>query len=331
MNMHEGTIGRTYPFRCGIILAGGEGKRLRSFVYRVRGTVMPKQYVNFIGTRSMLEHTFHRAEKLIHPNRIFTVITQDHLKYAEVRRQLSGSSKDTIVVQPENKETAPGILLPLIQLYKRYPESTVAVFPSDHFIVEENLFMMQVYLAFRLVEREPARLVLLGIEPSNPEQDYGYILPGERLIASRPLNAYAVSEFIEKPDLNLVSGLIRKGGLWNTMVMVFKPRMLLDRFRQTTAALYHAFERVNQALGEPFFSNIVADVYHKIQPMNFSKTILEPLAKRDPSCLAVLPVRGVHWSDWGSEQRIVADSVNARYGQRLKKVPLTRSMKTAKG
>jgi mannose-1-phosphate guanylyltransferase len=330
MNMHQKEpIVITYPLRCGIVLAGGEGKRLRSFVYRVRGSLIPKQYVNFIGSRSMLEHTFHRAEKLIHRNRLFTVITQNHLKYPEVRRQLSESSKDTIVVQPENKETAPGILLPLIQLYKRYPESTVVIFPSDHFIVEENLFMMHVYLAFRLVDRDPSRLVLLGIEPSDPEQDYGYILPGEKLTAPRLLNAHAVSKFIEKPGLNLVSSLIREGGLWNTMVMVFKPRMLLDRFRQTAAALYHAFERVNEALGEPFFPKIVEEVYRQIQPLNFSKSILEPLAKQEPSCLAVLPVRGVHWSDWGSEQRI-ADTLRPRCDPGFEEAPLAYPLGMAK-
>ena len=49
------------------------------------------------------------------------------------------------------------------------------------------------------------------------------------------------------------------------MVMVCKPRMLLDRFHQTAAALYHAFERVNDALGEPFFPKIVEEVAHEFQ------------------------------------------------------------------
>jgi mannose-1-phosphate guanylyltransferase len=48
--------------RCGVILAAGEGSRLRPFVQKLRGDMLPKQYVNFIGRRSMLEHTFHRAQ-----------------------------------------------------------------------------------------------------------------------------------------------------------------------------------------------------------------------------------------------------------------------------
>jgi hypothetical protein len=49
----------------GIVLAAGEGKRLELFVHMLRGNALPKQFVNFIGNRSMLEPTFDRAEKLI--------------------------------------------------------------------------------------------------------------------------------------------------------------------------------------------------------------------------------------------------------------------------
>ena len=118
--------------RCAIVLAAGEGRRLQPLISRLRGDALPKQYVNFIGKRSMLEHTFARAESLIEPRRIFTVISRDHLQYPEVHRQLSCRPSGTVVVQPENKETAPGLLLPLAHLYKHYPDSAVAVFPSDH-------------------------------------------------------------------------------------------------------------------------------------------------------------------------------------------------------
>jgi mannose-1-phosphate guanylyltransferase len=98
----------------------------------------PKQYVNFIGTRSMLEHTLHRAEKLIPRERVFTVINEAHLGFPEVKRQISQRRQRTVIVQPENKETAPGLLLPLMHVSKRYPNSTVVIFTSDHFVLEEE-------------------------------------------------------------------------------------------------------------------------------------------------------------------------------------------------
>jgi mannose-1-phosphate guanylyltransferase len=59
----------------------------------------------------MLEHTFQRAEKLIPPEQILIIVGKHHLQHVEVRRQLSGRDQDTVIVQPANKETGPGILL----------------------------------------------------------------------------------------------------------------------------------------------------------------------------------------------------------------------------
>lgn len=290
----------------GIILAGGEGKRLRPFINRLRGDDLPKQFVNFIGTRSMLEHTFHRAEKLIPRERLFTIVSKDHLEHPEVRLQIGSRPGGTIIVQPKNKDTGPGLLLPLMHLYKRSPESVVVVFPSDHFILAEDLFLSYVQVACRAVERDPSRLVLLGIEPNEPESEYGYILPGARVKNLFPLDLRRVSRFIEKPEPRAAGELILKGGLWNTMVMVFKAKTVLDLARNATRRLYNSFQQILEAIGTPQERDVVEETYRYMEPVNFSKELLEPSCQPRRSCLAVLRVRGVIWSDWGSAQRIVS-------------------------
>jgi len=294
------------PAPCGIVLAGGDGKRLQPFINRLGRGRLPKQYVNFIGSRSMLEHTFLRAETLISPNHLFTVVNQDHLKFPVVKRQLSRRAHGNVVVQPENKETGPGLLLPLIHLYKRHPDSTVVVFPSDHFIEDADLFMAHVELAYNAIEREPSSLILLGMEPGGAEPEYGYILPGQRVESLHPSGVCEVSKFIEKPEPPAAGALIRKGGLWNTMVMVFKAEMVLDLVRRTAPTLFRSFDRISRAVGTSAESGVAAEAYKQMEPVNFSQGLLEPLSMQRPSPLLVLPVRGVHWSDWGSERRIMS-------------------------
>ena len=291
--------------RCGIVLAAGEGRRLQPFVRKFRRDLLPKQYLKVVGTRSMLEHTFDRVEKLIPRPRVFTVISKDHLSYSEVREQLSGRQLGTTIVQPINKETAPGILLPLMHLCKRYPDSTAAVFPSDHFIINEDFFMAHVDLAFRAVERAPASIVLLGVQPDQPEPEYGYILPEETNRAALP-GVRKVLQFVEKPAAPVAQELALCGGLWNTLVTVFKVKTLMKVVRRTAPALYTSFKRIYKAIETPDERAVVEEAYKSIEPLNFSSGLLQTLPLSSSVCLSVLAVEGVFWSDVGSERRLLS-------------------------
>lgn len=297
--------GSRYPVRCGVVLAAGDGRRVSSFIQRLRGDRLPKQYVNFIGNRSMLEHTFHRAEKLIQPECLFTVVAEKHLRYPEAVQQLAGRSEGTVVVQPQNKETAPGLLLPLMYLCRRYPDSVVAVFPSDHFVLEEAQFMDHVDFALRAVESNPSLMVLLGIEPCSADSEYGYIVPGEDLNGLGALPFRQVLRFVEKPKKESTLRLIQSGGLWNTLVIAFHSSALLSWVRRILPGLHWFFKRIQKAIGTPREQQVLKEVYDQMGRVNFSKDFLEILPGESPSSLAVLPVRGVHWSDWGSEERII--------------------------
>ncbi|MGZ8434189.1 MAG: sugar phosphate nucleotidyltransferase [Candidatus Binatia bacterium] len=290
--------------RCGVVLAAGEGKRLQPFIQRLRGDALPKQYVNFIGHQSLLDHTFSRAERLIDPEQLFTVVSQDHLKFPEVARQLANRATGTVVVQPENRETAPGLLLPLIHLCKRYPNATVVVFPSDHFIPDETPLITYVDQAFRIVERDSRYLVLLGVEPDRPETDYGYILPGGEVNRLLPLPAREVLHFVEKPDIQTAGEIILRGGLWNTMIMVFRAKTLIERMCQISPRLHSFFREIREVIGTLRETEVVTKAYRLMEAMNFSREILEAFSPPREFGLLVLPVRGVVWSDWGSEERI---------------------------
>lgn len=65
----------------------------------------------------------------------------------------------------------PGILLPLTHLYKQYPNAVTAICPSDHFVLEEDLFKSHVDRAFRAIESDSARIVLLGVEARKPDPE----------------------------------------------------------------------------------------------------------------------------------------------------------------
>lgn len=290
--------------RYGIVLAGGNGERLRELVYERRGDYLPKQYNNFIGRRSMLEHTFDRAGKLIRAENLFVVINREHLLFKEVRRQIRSRPPGTALVQPRNKETAPGILLALLHVARRDCDAAVAIFPSDHFILEEDVFMRHVELAFHLLEEDRSRIVLLGIKPNCPDTEYGYIVPGEK-IGGSAIDGRAVELFVEKPARETAAKIIQKGALWNTLVLIFNCKTMLEIVRLMRPDLYCSFERISAAIGTPGEQNVLKEVYRELRPVNFSTAVLEKLSREYRRKLLVLPVSGVTWSDWGTRKRLV--------------------------
>ena len=290
--------------RWGIILSGGNGTRLQDLVFRRRADYLPKQYLNFIGKRSMLEHTLHRAEKLIPARKLLVVIAKEHLQFDEVRRQIASRPRECIIIQPENKDTGPGILLPLMHLHKRDPAAIVTVFPSDHFILEEDLFMRHVERAFRIVESDGARIVLLGTEPNEPDPEYGYILYGGRIDDPDLDGGRTVEMFVEKPSAEAAKMIMRKGALWNTLVLAVTCKTLLQAIKRATPELYRSFEPIQDAIGTPDEQRVIERVYQKLPSLNFSKGVLETLSYENRQNLRVLPVRGVTWKDWGTSDRL---------------------------
>ena len=285
----------------GIVLAGGEGKRLRDFLKREYKQESPKQFCSITGKRSMLKHTLDRAASLIPEQRLLTVISRQHLLFAI--EEISQRDPKTIVTVPLNRETGPSLLLALMRIYKMDPESVVAVFPSDHFIVEEDLFMNYVCGAFDFISTNPQSIAALGVPPTSIQPGYGWMEKGQILSTKGGISVYKVRRFYEKPEADEMRRLLPQDCLWNTMTMVGRAEMFLRLFQEFVPDLFISFQRINHALGTPFETEVIFDVFETLPVVNFSQAILE----RIPHYLCVIPLHGVYWNDWGDEHRIRAD------------------------
>lgn len=280
----------------GVVLAGGDGTRLRPFLQSRIGTDRPKQFCAIIGTRSMLRHTVDRAAWLIPPERTVTVVTAGHRPF--VAEDRVAEAPRFLLEQPQNRDTGPGILLPLVAILRRDTHARVILFPSDHFVLEEGRFMTHVAEAVAAITRTPERVALLGIAPERVTPGYGWIEPGAP-VSDTPL--LAVRRFWEKPPLDVARRLLATGALINTFVVVAFARTLWALARRSMPDFTARFERIADAWDTPRWEGVLRDEYAAMRPANFSREVLE----RIPGHLAVLPVGGVLWSDWGEPARVV--------------------------
>ena len=290
-----GLSGTREPGLWGIVLAGGEGERVKALSEKLTGYPCPKQYCTILGDRSMIQQTLARAEMVIPPEQILVVAGKGHRK--EVSDQLANRFRGTILFQPQNRETAPGILLPLIYIAQCDPQAVVVVLPSDHFILEEARFMAHVRRAKRLVDDARDFCILLGIDSESPETGYGWIEPfGE----AGWDGLFCVKGFHEKPDRLTAQQLYRARCLWNTLVLLARAETLLQMYQRYLPNLYDHFQRIAPVLGTVKEQDTLEEAYARMSAVSISHGILQ----RNPPNLRVLRVTGVLWSDWGSATRI---------------------------
>jgi mannose-1-phosphate guanylyltransferase len=164
--------------------------------------------------------------------------------------------------------------------------------------------MMHVAHATQAVAQEPGRLVLLAIAPREADTDYGYIVPCQSGASACRFGTQPIRTFFEKPKAERAYQLIRTGALWNTMTMIFKLNTLLELVESVQPMIHRRFVHLLRAIDTAEERQAIESLYRELEPVNFSTGIMEPLAERHRQRLAVLPVRQVFWSDWGSPERI---------------------------
>lgn len=283
------------PNRWGVILAGGDGTRLRKLTRDICGDERPKQFCPVVGRDTMLSQTRKRVEQKIAPENILFLLTQKHRRFYQPL--LSDISFNQFIIQPENKGTGAAILYALLKLAAKDPHAIVAFFPSDHYFADERAFMNYVEKAFQIVETEEENIVLLGIEPHQPEIEYGWI----EAVSESNSPFKKVLSFWEKPCPVTAQQLFERGCFWNSFVMVGKVSAFLKLINSALPELYANFAAMQFVINSAIERAMIYELYQQIPETNFSNEIL---AAR-PEQLLLLPVRNVGWNDLGQTDRVL--------------------------
>ena len=284
----------------GIVLAGGEGERLKPFVRECYGVDRPKQFCSFTGRHTLVEEAVLRAETLMPAEQVLVVGTAHHLPY--LLECLVKRPQGTILLQPGNRGTALGVFLPLAHILHRDPEAAVALSPSDHFISPHEQLVEAVEDANdHLATGSDDPLILLAAEPTTPETDYGWIKRGVGRDRVTHRTFERVAGFVEKPSREQACACLASGWLWNTGILVCRAASLLQVMCAALPELLACAALLRRFIGTDWEQTITAEIYRTVPSLNFSASILT----RQTSRLALLALRGISWSDWGTKERIL--------------------------
>lgn len=294
-----------------IVLAAGEGSRLHSLTNVGNGGPVPKQFCAFVpdkppATRlngkggsfracrpiSMLESTLDRAARIAPPERTVAIVATSHRRWWE--GGMPTLPHDNIIVQPSNRGTAPGILLPLLHVLMRDVNASVLILPSDHYVRDEPVMDDAVRGALAFSEKNPDRLTLLGITPFSPDEGYGWIVPARNGEAA----GSDVGSFVEKPPREIADRLMRSGALWNSFMMVGAVRTFMGLFE---GALPDLLSRFTSVFEEGMDARRLQGLYENLPTLDFSRHLLE----RSVDQLSMHAVPDCGWSDLGTPKRIL--------------------------
>ena len=280
--------------RWGVVLAGGDGVRLRPLTEFISGDDRPKQFCALYGGRSLLEHARTRAEKTVPPGKILFSLTRAHQPfYASTLADCPAQR----VVQPRNRGTAAAILSSLMLIARTDPQASVVIYPSDHYYSDESAIADAVEDAFSLSRWEPDSVTIVGARPYGPEIDYGWIQTGDPVLGRG--DAFQVRAFHEKPHLLLAHSLYEQGSLWNTFVMVGKVLAFLEMICSALPGMLAAFHQFPPHRSSREEVVIPDSLYSRVPYADFSRNVLSLETRR----LLVHRLQEVMWSDLGDCDR----------------------------
>jgi mannose-1-phosphate guanylyltransferase len=283
-----------------VILAGGRGTR---FWPRSR-TRTPKQLINIVGKRTMLQQTVERWRPLIPPARLWCVTNIEQA--TPLNKQLPAAARRNVLKEPFGRNTAAAIALAAIHIrHAAKGDALMAVLPADHYIGQPERYRRIVAVALEVASVK-GRMVVLGIPPTRPETGFGYVERAESPFAVDGFPVFPVVRFTEKPQLAMAREYVASGMYqWNAGMFFWRISTFLDALRKFLPDTHEAIDALSHHIGKRSYELQLKKIYSKLENISVDYAILEKAASAESGAsrkkgnVFVVPAE-VEWSDIGS-------------------------------
>lgn len=269
---------------CALIMAGGKGTRF----WPLSTEEKPKQFLNLVGNKTMIQMTIERILPIIPIERVFVCTGEKYINL--LKEQVPNLPDRNIIIEPEGRNTAPCIALSAFVIKKYYKDSTMVVLPSDHLINDESKFRDLLILGSEFLEDNSDAILTLGMKPDRPETGYGYIQFSDEV----RLGIKKVNKFVEKPNLQVAKKYLNEGTyLWNGGMFLWKTDHILNEIKKYVPNTYEVLHNISN-VDENVIQDLINTNYRKTDSISIDYAVLE---KSDN--IFVIPSE-IGWDDIGT-------------------------------
>jgi len=255
-----------------VIMAGGIGTRF----WPLSRIAKPKQFLDILGIgKSLLRITFDRFATICPLENIFVVSSS---KYAGiVSEQLPEMHKDNILLEPFRRNTAPCIAYASYKIMKINPNAKIVVTPSDHLILNLEMFQNTILKGLEFVSQNPY-LLTIGIHPNRPETGFGYIQVKNKKSKDNQDVMYLspVATFTEKPDINLAMTFLESGDFyWNSGVFMWSLNSLINGMKEHLSDIDQLFVNIFDKLNTHEEEECINKAYTECRNISIDYGLME--------------------------------------------------------
>lgn len=282
---------------CVLIMAGGKGTRF----WPKSTEEKPKQFINLLEERTMLQLTVDRIRNILPIEKIFVATGEKYIDL--VKEQIPDLPDQNIIVEPVGRNTAPCILLASLYIKQIYNNCNIAVLPSDQLIKNEKNFLDTLKTANDFVNDNDETIVTIGITPDRPETGYGYI----KYDKTEKNEVVKVDRFVEKPDLEKAKQYLEtKEFLWNAGMFIFNVDYMLKELENNYNKTFKLLQQLPSIYDENY-GKILNEIYPESENISIDYAVMEKSKN-----IYVIP-SNFGWDDigtWKSLERYIEKDEN---------------------
>lgn len=285
-----------------IIMSGGRGERF----WPLSTPSKPKPFLELFNKKSLFQLTYQRISKFFPKEHIFIILSQEHLKIA--MEQIPEVPENNFIIEPIGRDTTAACCYSSFYVSKKYHNPTIIIFPSDHYIENDDEFYKCLVDSLELLNSKSS-IVIFGIKPTRPDTNYGYIEVGEKFSLSDKRIFFSVKQFKEKPNKELAELYFKKENYyWNSGIFCWNYNNLMKLIKIHQPKVYEIIQQIDAYWEKKDYASFLEKIYIEFPSISIDYALLEKV-----SPLYMIPAT-FQWDDignWSSLQKMLIKDDNS--------------------